>query len=464
MSIASILNIARNSLFAQQTAMQVISNNIANVNTPGYAKQEAVLTEDSVAGNDYLLRGNGVKVKSVLSHYDRYLEASVAKENTSLEEQKTYAQYFGRVESILDENNTKLTSNMVAFFNSWQDLSADPLNVTSRTNVATAASNLANGIRSVYKELRSIQMEVNDNVVQKVSDINDILHSIATLNDQIYSAGANGGDSQSFVNQRTQLVNQLSGMMDIQSSEDKDGGLMIMTSAGSPLVGRGTVWSLKAERSLTDSMCRITWTGGSSSSEDITDTIRGGSLKSLIDLRDNQISGFISAIDDLAQSLMTQVNDIHSAGYNANGTMNDFFKNVTQDFAANFDISDAVKADPNNIAVTSSAANSSNNDIALAIANLGTASVTINGQKTTYVDYGSSIASKIGSLSQNAKDLSEYHQNLMTSIEKQRDGVSGVSVDEELSNLMKFQYAYQAAARLFSTADALFSNLLEIGR
>lgn len=464
MSIASILNIAKNAMFAHQTALQVISNNVANVNTPGYAKQEAVLTEDSVAGTASGLFGNGVKVESVLSYYDKYLEASVAKENTSLEEQKTYAQYFGRVESILDESNTKLTSNMVAFFNSWQDLSADPLSITARTNAATAGVNLTNGIRSIYGELRGVQTEVNDVVYQEVSDINDILHSIATLNSQIHSANAGGGENQTFINQRAQLVNKLSGMIDIQSFVDEDDSLTVMTSGGKPLVDKGTVFELGAEKLLADDMYRVTWIGNSSVSVDITDTIRSGSLKSLIDLRDNQISGFIDSIDDLAESLTTQVNTIHITGYNANGTTNYFFKNVTRDFAANFDISDEIKADPNNIAATSSAANPSNNDIALAIANLGTASVTISGQYTTYVDYGSSIASKIGSLSQNAKDLSEYHEALMATVQKQRDSVSGVSIDEEMSNLIKFQYAYQAAARLFGTAQALFDTLLEIGR
>jgi flagellar hook-associated protein 1 FlgK len=462
MSITSIFNIAKSGLFAQQTAMQVSSNNIANVNTPGYARQEVVLTVDNNTAAGLL--GNGVTVASVRSCYDRYLESSLAQQRSSLEEQKTYAQYFGRVERILDENNTKLTSNMVAFFNSWQDLSADPLSVTSRTNVATAGANLGNGMRSVYSELKGVQTEVNNNVAQQVSDINDIVHSIAKLNNQVYSAAAGGGQKQAFINQRSQLVDQLSGMIDIQTFEDQYEGMMIMTSGGRPLVDREIVSELKAEKSSTNGTYRITWSGGSLSADDITDTIHGGSLKSLIDLRDNQISGFISTIDDLAQSLMTQVNEIHSTGYNANGTNNDFFKKVTQDFAANLDISDEIKADPNNISVTSSAANPSNNDIALAIANLGNASVTINGRSTTYVDYGSSIASKIGSLSQNAQSLSEYHQDLMTSIEKQRDSISGVSIDEEMTNLIKFQYAYQAAARLINTADALFSSLMEIGR
>ena len=173
----------------------------------------------------------------------------------------------------------------------------------------------------------------------------------------------------------------------------------------------------------------------------------------------------MGSIDDLAQSIMTEVNGVHSTGYNMNGTTNiNFFANLTQNFAAAMDISDEVKTDVMNIAVTSSASNPSNNDIALAIADLGIGSVTISGQDTTYVDFTASTSSRIGSLSQNAQNLSEYHQNLMTSVEKQRDSVSGVSIDEELSNLIKYQYAYQAAARLINAADVLMNSLLEIAR
>lgn len=465
MGITSILNIAKNALFAQQTAMQVLSNNVANVNTKGYARQEAVLVEENAIMTDLGLMGNGVRVSTVMSHYDKYLEASVARENNSLEEQKTYAQYFNRIESILDENNTQLTSNIAAFFNTWQDLSADPLSVTARTNAATAGINVSNGIRNVYSELRDVQTEVDNNILKEVGSINGILHAIAALNDQIYATGGNGGENNTYVNQRAQLLQELSGKLDIQYFEDRDGGMTVMTSGGKALVDRGTVYELGTEKSLTDNFYRITWSGNSTNSYDITDTIQGGTLKGLRELRDTQITGFMSTIDDLAESLMTEVNTIHSTGYNMNGTTNiNFFQNLTNNFAAGFDISDEVKADSRNIAVSSSAAHMSDNDVALAIANLGTGSITISGQSTTYTDYSASIASRAGSLSGNAMDLSEYHQNLMSAVEKQRDSVSGVSIDEEMSNLIKFQYAYQAAARLMNTADLMMNTLLEIGR
>jgi flagellar hook-associated protein 1 len=465
MGLTSILNIAKNALSAQQTAMQIVANNIANANTDGYARQEAVFDETQANITDLgLFLGNGVSISTVKIRYDKYLEASIAKENTSVEEQKTNEEYLGRIESILNEDNTKLTSNIVSFFNSWQDLSTDPLSQTSLTNVATQGANLANGIRTVYGELQAMQTETDDNVALKVTDVNNALHSIAELNSQIVALGSSGGENQTFVNQRAQLVKQLSGLIDIQSFEDQSGGLTVLTSSGRTLVVGGNASKLTVEPGSSGGFNRVMWSGSTSASIDITDTIQGGSLKSLIDLRDNKIAGFMDTLDNLAESVMMQVNGVHQQGYNANGSTGiDFFKNSTSDFAMNFDISDEIKTDPNNIATTSDVANTSGNEIALAIADLGSASVTINGRATTYADYGAEIASQIGSLSKNATDLSQYHQTVMTTLQTQRDGVSGVSIDEEMTNLIKFQYAYQASARLLTVADKLMDSLMAIG-
>jgi flagellar hook-associated protein 1 FlgK len=465
MGISSILNTAKTALLAQQTAIQVTSNNIANVNTEGYARQEAVLAEQTPTPTDIGLLGNGVQVTSVISHFNKYLNTALAKEITSSEEQKTYEQYFSRIESVLDENNTNLTSNITVFFNAWQDLSTDPTSTTSRLNVQTSGANLANGIRDMYSQLQNMQSEVDDNISQKVDDINDILNSLSELNGQITSLKVNGQESSSFVSQRAQLVQKLSAIVGIQSFEDAEGALTIMVS-GKTVLSKETVFELKAEKSSSDdNFYRITWDGNTSSSVDVTDLISGGSLKALLDLRDNQLPNFMGTVDDLAQSLITQVNDIHSTGYAANGATGiNFFQGSTDAYALTFNLSDEVKADSQYIAGTSSAANPTDNDIALAISDLGSASLTIGSSNSTYAGYGAAIASRIGSLAQNATDLSEYHQNLLTSIKSQVDSISGVSIDEEMSNLIKFQYAYQAAARLLNTAEAMMDSLLEVVR
>ncbi|MCX5810680.1 MAG: flagellar hook-associated protein FlgK [Proteobacteria bacterium] len=467
MSISSILNIAKNAMLAQQTALQVVSNNISNVNTVGYARQEAVLNEADAVISDAGLIGTGVKVQYIMQHYNRYLETSVAKENNALEEQKTYENYFTRIEGVLDENNSQLTSNIVAFFNGWHELSADPLSVTARMDVATKATNLGKTISNISEELKNMQIEIDNNIGQAVTEINQMLNSIAELNKKIYESGTNASENSSFANNQLQLFRELSAKLDITSFSDSNGGLTVMTAGGKILVERITAYQLTAEKQ--SGFSTVAWNGGSGTSYDITDEIKtsSGTLKSLFDLRDNYIGGedgFLQNTDDLAQSIMTEINSVHETGYNMNGTTGiSFFKTVDRDYAINMNISDEVMSDVRNIAVTSSADNPSGNNIALAIAELGDSTVTIGGQDRTYVEFSSSIASEIGNLSKNAKDLSVYHQNVMTMVEKQRDSISGVSIDEEMSNLIKFQYAYQAAARLINVADELFLSVLGIG-
>jgi flagellar hook-associated protein 1 len=463
MSIGSIMDIAKGALFAQQTALRVVSNNVANVNTEGYMRQVAVLDESGSVLSSYGQIGNGVSVTKVMAYYDKYLENSVAKENNAAKEWETYESYFGRIESVLDEDNTSLTANLTNFFNAWQSLSLDPTSTTARTYVAMEGANVARSIRNIYSELRGIQSEVDNNVGQSVTEINRMLQSIAQINKEIYESDG-GTNNVTTVSQMTQLVKELSGIIDVQTFTDENGGVTVMTTGGKILVDRGIVNELSAERSATDNLYTVVWNGsGSSTSVDITDSISGGSLKSIIDIRDNRIPEFMTVANDLAESLMTEVNDLHSTGYNVNGTTGiNFFKNLTQNFAANIDISDEIKADFANIGATSSATDTSANDIALALADLGGRSISIGGQDTTYTDYTASIASRIGSLSQNAQDLSEYHQGLLTMMETRRDSVSGVTIDEEMTNLIKYQYAYQAAARLLNTADTLFSALLSV--
>jgi flagellar hook-associated protein 1 FlgK len=468
MGISSIMDIAKGALFAQQTALQVISNNVANVNTEGYMRQTAVLDESESIQTAFGQLGNGVTVRKVMAIYDKYLEASVAKENNATEEWKTYESYFGRIESVLNEDNTSLTANITKFFNAWQTLSTDPTSNTARTNVEIEGENVTRSIRNIYGELGSIQTEANNNVKQTVDEINGILQSIAQLNAKIYES-IGGSNDATVVSQMTQLVKELSGIINIQTFTDQNGGLAIMTSDGKLLVDRGIVNELGAEIPATGDFYRVVWNGSSSASMDITDSIKSGSgsLKSFIDIRDNQIPKFMTTINDLAKSLITEVNNLHYTGYNANGTNEIyFFKRLNptiQNVAAKIDVSDEVKADVGNIAATSSLTSTAGNDIALALADLGSSSITIGVRDTTYTDYAASVASSIGSLSKNAQDLSEYHQNLLSTVQAQRDSVSGVTIDEEMTNLIKYQYAYQAAARLLNTADTLFSSLLAIG-
>jgi flagellar hook-associated protein 1 len=464
MSISSILNIAKTAMVATQTSLQVTSNNIANVDTDGYTRQEAILEEAKSTRMQNGVIGNGVNVKGVIQHYNKYLEKAIAGKNSDLEGQKTLQGYFERIEALLEEDNSNLSSSIDEFFSGWQELSADPTSVSVRTTVAAAGENLSRGIRNINNELQGLQTEIDSTVDSEVNNVNGMLSSIAELNQQIFeSGGANANGAADLLDKRTELLKELSGEINVTSIEDKYGRLTVMTG-GNVLVDGNKCWSLKTIDDETTGFNRIAWKDQSGNLTDITDKIEGGKLKALINMRDENIgNGFLKNINELAKSIIKETNTIHETGYNLNGTSGiSFFSDITDNYAKDIDVNDQIKNDVNNIAATSSTTDTTDNDIASSIAALIDKKVTINGSSSTFTDYVSSMESDIGALAKNAKTLSEFQQSTMDTMVNQRESVSGVSIDEEMTNLLKFQHAYQAAARLYNVADVLFQAIINV--
>lgn len=465
--VRSVFDIAKNALTANQLALQMISHNIANVDTPGYARQETVLQEAMPMPSPVGLIGNGVKVTEVRRFVDKFLDDTITKKNTDLEYQKTSEQYLQQIEGILNEDNSKLTTNLTAFFNAWQDLSTDPTSVPARVALETQGENLARSIRAVYSDLRGLQKQINNAVGQEVDNVNRITTAIATLNQSI-SQGGTDGQANDYLNQRTELLKELSGELGIVSFQDNNGGITVLTADGTPLVDGNNHWNLKVSDPNATGSYRINWEDSAGNLSDITASVKNGTLGSMLQERDVDAQNFIDQLDALAETVTTQVNQIHQTGYNLNQTTDiSFFKPLTQNYAADMDVSDEIKNDVNNIAATSSLDRPTDNDITLGIAGLGETnlSFTVNGNtlQARPVDFVSSMLSRVGQLTKNAQDLVTYQDNTMTILKQQREAVSGVSLDEELTNMMQYQRAYQAAARLISVADEMLVTVLGIG-
>ena len=467
MSIASILNIARSAMFAQQASIQISSNNIANVNTKGYCRLDPDLREAPLIPTDYGLLGNGVEIAGFIRYFDKFLETSIAQRNTDLQEQKTSVTYFERIESILNEDSSRLATNVTEFFNGWQELSADPSNLARRTSLVAKGENLARTIRNIYSELNGLQRELDQQVQGEVDEINRLTASIADLNQKIIELGsASQGEASDYLNQRAELLKELSGKMKVVSFEDQAGGLTVLTENGRTLVDRTNSWKLRTQQDPATGFRNIAWEDGAGNLSDMTGAISSGRLKALLDMRDQHLgNGFIADINNLAQTIITEVNSRHVEGYGLNGSTNvAFFTQTTSDFARDMDLSIEVKTDVQYIAAASSKDDYSGNDNALRIASLIDADLMIGGQSTRFSTYISTVMSNIGDLTKNAQDLSDHQESAMTVMEQQRESRSGVSIDEELTKLMKYQYAYQAAARLISVADEMFQEILQVGR
>lgn len=466
--VRSIFDIAKGALTANQLALQTVSHNIANVDTPGYSRQQAVLQESMPLPSAVGLIGNGVKVTEVRRFINKFLEDTITNKNTDLEFQKTAQQYLQQIEGILNEDNSQLTANLTAFFNAWQDLSTDPAGVSQRVALEQQGENLASSIRTVYSDLRTLQKEINNTVAQEVDSINRITGTIAELNRRISESGT-GGQANDYLDQRTELLKELSGKLDIISFEDSTHRISVMAANGKPLVDAYNHWNLKVSDPYSTGFYQINWEDSNGNLSDITTSVTNGTLGSLLRERDVDAQSFIDQLDALAKTVITQVNQIHETGYNLNQTSGlSFFEPLTQNYAADMDVSDEVKNDANNIASTSSLDRPTDNDITLAIAGLGEANLlfTVEGNTsaTKPVDFVSSMLSRIGQMTKNAQDLVTYQNNTMTVLKQQRESVSGVSLDEELTNMIQYQRAYQAAAQLISVGDELLTTLLGVVR
>ena len=307
MSIFSILNIAKGSLAATQTSIQVTSNNISNVNTPGYAREEAVLVEQRPVPSPVGLLGDGVTIKDVKRYYDKYLESSIQAKNSDLQEQTVLSTYLDRIQQFLNEDNSNLTGSITAYFNDWESLSANPNDTGLKQTLESQGESVARTIKSLYTDLRAIQTEVNDQINSEIDSVNTLLSSIAAINRLIIQSSGASSNTNSYQDQKADLLNQLSQKMDIQAFDDKYGRTTILTADGRPLVENGTAWKLAPVQDSSTGYSKITWEDGNGVKTDITAGLGGGKLKALVDIRDSYAPGFIDDLDDLADSLIDNV-------------------------------------------------------------------------------------------------------------------------------------------------------------
>ncbi len=190
--VRSIFEIGKSALTANELALQTLSHNIANVDTPGYTRQEAVLQTSPPMHSALGLLGNGVRVTEVRRFVDKYLNDTIRDKNADLGFEKTSEQYLQQMEGILNEDNSQLTQNLTGFFNAWQDLSTDPASVPPRVALVTQGENLARSVRTVYSDLSMLRREMNSTIDQEVDNINRMTTTIAELNQRIAEGGQTG--------------------------------------------------------------------------------------------------------------------------------------------------------------------------------------------------------------------------------------------------------------------------------
>lgn len=463
-SINSLMNIGQNALLTQQKAIDITGNNIANVNTPGYSRQRLVIQQSRPVRVDGLTMSTGVTAdKGIQRIYDQFLGAQLNGENENLGRWEAQESALEKAELLFDEaGGSGLSNAMSEYWGTWQALSNNPSGIAERSSLLSAGQHLSATFNQVYNNINKLQEDIDSHVDQIVTEINQMTSQIADLNNKIMQVESNGHNANDYRDERDQLVFSLSKLVDINSFEDGQGSVSIMVGNGRPLVEAGRTWNLTTVDNA--GVQDIHWQNPNGTTADITTQLTGGELKGWTEARDVMLPNYLNQLNTLANNIITEVNTLHSSGVTLDPittTGVDFFTGTN---AGNMTVNTSIEGNLDLIAAANNTTDNipGGNSIAIAIANLEGAGTMPGG--STFSDYYNSLVGRVGSDVQAANFSHSNQKTMVSSLENYRQEVAGVSLDEEMVNLVQFQHAYNAAAKLITTADEMLNSLMSIIR
>lgn len=459
--------IAKSGLFASQKALDVTSHNVANANTPGYTRQRVELAATapptSLGMNDIYGQGRigaGVDVTGINQIRDTFLDAQYRIENSVYGEWDAKTQVLDSLEAIFNEPSDSGIATVIGqFFDAWEELSKNPESLSTRALVRERGVAVVQSIRTTYAKLVDKREEINQNIVTRIGEVNSYARRISELNDQIYKFELNGDKANDLRDERNLLLDKLSELVNINSYEDSRGRMRV-DIGGQALVDHTNYYEIEAKADPSDlNMVSPVW---KATGTDVS--IKSGRIKGMLDARDGSgdpeykgVKYYITEWNKFASELISEVNDIHDDGYGLGtaGNIHLFFDGTG---AVDMDISDDIKNDLNNIAAATTAGLPGDNTNALKMIDLR-ADTTIFGEGS-FEDFTRSLVSNLGVDTQQAERMMTNQSVLIQQIDNNRQSVSGVSMDEEMTDMIKYQHSYNAAARMITAIDEMIDTLV----
>ncbi len=466
--ISSMMDVGKRSLSNSQTALQTVSHNIANKSTDGYSRQRVDLVANEPIGNGNLRIGMGARATQVSRINNPWLERQIQREQQSLGQAETKADALSRVEQVYNEQGTKgLNHQLNEFFNSFRELSNTPESLASKTMVRETASTLVQTFKSMNKQLKDVQTDLDGQVKTSVDEINQISKEIGQLNEKIQLVEIQNGSANDERDRRDLLVKKLGEKIDITWGEGSN-GMVSITAGNTAIIVSGTS-SNELKASHTDERDRVEIFFKSSekgSLFNVTNQIKGGKIGGALEVRDEIIEQHLDTIDTMAYKLADEVNTAHVQGYDKFGKTGTTFFDVPLDIkgsAETIAISEDIQLDAAKVAAAARPDSPGDNTISSIIGSLQYQKI-MEGGASTLDDYYNSQVGQIGTISQRAVKTFESQKNILDQLTNIRESVSGVSLDEEATKMIEMQKSYDAAARLIRTADEMFDTILSLKR
>jgi flagellar hook-associated protein 1 FlgK len=457
------LNLASSSLAAQQEAMAVAGQNVANANNPAYADEQVNIENNAPLQTAAGEEGTGVNVASISEIRNSLLDSQITAENSVTGSYTAQQSALQNAEGYLGEQLTNtatgagspnsVASGLSNLFDSFSSLSADPGDQAARQTVIQSAQQLAGQFNTVSANLTQVQSGLNTSIENDVASSNQDLNEIASLNQQIVLATAAGGTADQLVDTRQQTIENLSSMVNLSTSAQTDGSVNISIGGVAMVTGGNAVDSLQTYNAGGGQI--LVQDQNSATPLDVT----GGSIGGNITARDGGLAALQSSLNTLAGQLITSVNSIYSQGYDLNGdTGQDLF---TGSDASDIGVNSALANDPSQFQASGAPGDNGDNTIALSLAQLGSQDNSSLGNQTLSQSYAQSV-SNLGDAISSATDQLNTSQAVSSTLTNERSSESGVSIDQEMTNLMQFQKAYEASAQLVTTVNAMMETVIDM--
>ncbi|NUU74808.1 flagellar hook-associated protein FlgK [Paenibacillus xylanilyticus] len=494
---------AKRSLFTQTTALSTTGHNVANANTEGYSRQK-VNMQASIPMEPFAFLhsttpgqlGTGVEFDSITRVREKFLDDQYRNENTNFGSWSIQRDTLEKLEAIVNEpSDTGFRTVMDNFYKSWSDLSKNPEDVTARRIVKETTLALTDAMNQISRQLDALSQDLDSNISVKSSEIQGYLGNIANLNSSIVKIESLGDNANDLRDQRDLMADKLSKIMNITVTDSLQGYSIQMN--GQALVTGGAVQTV-----VDTAFLNTAYTAGN---------LTNGEVHGMIKSRDTLVSDYKKQMDDLANTLangdieitlpagsvipatnalglaggalatdtkvtVKGLNGLHQLGYTMDGTTTPglpFFTAAdggTAITAGNISLNAVIQADPNKIATSLRTTDASgtetvikgNNTLAILLANLKDTPMKSADElrNATIGAQFSAIVGQLGVQSQEAARQTSNSEFLVEQVDTRRQSVSGVSLDEEMANMIKFQHAYSASARFMTTYDELLDKLI----
>lgn len=483
-------SVAYSGMYVNQAALATTSTNLANVDTTGASKVQVASAERNTVQPNGTSTGSGVSVQAITRSRDIYLDSTYRTQNAQSTYLSVKSGNLEYIDEILNEYEASSATDSTStngvqaaindFFSTWETVSTDSSTESIRETVISAAVDLVEMLSDIDEQLQQLQADAVTAVQDGVDSLNDYASQVAQLNQKITEAEAGGGEASYLRDQRDALLDEMSALADISVAEAN--GTLKVTIGGIALVNGNEIHTLAVEGSgTTDDPLTVKWADLDSKAK-----ITSGSIAAYLEDSDqtgysaitaseipydfttdatSSISTLRQALNDLITTLAVKVNSLSTSGYDLDGNVGlAFFTTIDSGqplSITNLQVNPELIADSDKL-VASASGQDGDNTIATQICALAedTTCYESDGLALNITDFYKAVTSWLGTAGDTAATNYTTQAALVEQIDTQRQSVSSISIDEEMSNLIKFQNAYAASARVLSTIDSLLGDLI----